>query len=60
METIKSNGRKNAWEYKKTLRENCGKIHWKCQILQDGHRKVHADSLKRKDGSILAENLGIC
>lgn len=55
METIKSNERKNAWEDKKILCENYRKIHWKCQILQDGHRKVHAVSL-RKGCSISAEN----
>lgn len=43
---------------KKIQCENCGKIHWKCQILQDGHRKVHAVSLRRKDCPISAENWG--
>lgn len=58
METIKTNRRKNAWTDKKIQCENCGKIHWKCQTLQDGHRKVHAVSVRRKDWTISAENWG--
>lgn len=58
METIKTNRRGNAWEDKKIQCENCRKIHWNCQILQESCRKVHAVSLERKDCYISTENWG--